>query len=165
MSEQLLIDGFEFSRTGRTLAGKIETAKLERLSGLLLDYSGVIEYSLSGETGTEGQPLLRIRVGGNAVLQCPVCLGKMDYPLVIESRLHLFRDENELGEIEDEDPEIDSIVAKDKLDVLSLVEDEILLDLPYSPRHAAGECEIEAGKRKESSFSALAVLKDKLSAD
>jgi uncharacterized protein len=50
------------------------------------------------------------------------------------------------------------------MDVLSLIEDEIILGLPVSPRHEQGECTPggrEEGKttREASPFAALAALK------
>jgi uncharacterized metal-binding protein YceD (DUF177 family) len=41
-----------------------------------------------------------------------------------------------------EDPLVDAQVAESRLDVASLVEDEILLSLPLMPRHPEGECSL-----------------------
>ena len=53
----------------------------------------------------------------------------------IESRLVLVTNEAELPDIDDEDPDVDVVVASGKLNVLELLEDEIILGLPIAPRH------------------------------
>ena len=66
-----------------------------------------------------------------------------------------------------EDDEDEWIEASRELDVESLVEDEILLGLPYSPRHAENECpagaQPEPGDASRSPFAKLATLRRNLS--
>lgn len=54
------------------------------------------------------------------------------------------RNEAQLELWERSDPLLDALVADPELDVLTLVEDEILLSLPVAPRHAEGGC-VQAG--------------------
>ena len=71
----------------------------------------------------------------------------------------------------DEQPEsellegaFDSIPPDAHLDVAALVEDEILLNLPFAPRHEPGMCQAKAVNLQqgaENPFSALRSLKDK----
>ena len=60
----------------------------------------------------------------------------------------------------DEDESVECILAARDTDVLTLVEDEILLSLPISPRHDEGECSIELAEQwystQKSLFAALA---------
>jgi uncharacterized protein len=59
--------------------------------------------------------------------------------------------------------EIEVVLATERLDPLTLVEDELLLSLPFSPRHADGECELaspmiagqESGQSRASPFGQL----------
>ena len=44
------------------------------------------------------------------------------------------------GDALDEDSDEEVLVAAAPLDPLTLVEDELLLSLPYAPTHAEGEC-------------------------
>jgi len=44
------------------------------------------------------------------------------------------------GDALDEGTEDEVLVAAEPLDALTLVEDELLLSLPYAPTHADGEC-------------------------
>jgi uncharacterized metal-binding protein YceD (DUF177 family) len=55
------------------------------------------------------------------------------------TELLLARSEAELARLDSD--EIEVVLATERLDPLMLVEDELLLSLPFSPRHADGECE------------------------
>ena len=157
MSEQTVIDGYEFARMGKSLAGEVDLSRLDRLADALYSNSGRIDYVISGEVDGEGNSLLRLSVDGMLHLRCQRCLGDVEYPLKLRACLRLVKDEAELGDIEDEDPDVDGIVVKDKMELLSMIEDEILLDMPFSPRHD------ECGKERESiKPSPFAILKGRV---
>jgi len=85
--------------------------------------------------------------------------------LDLHTDLLLARDKSELARF-DADASVDCILATPELDIIALVEDEIILSLPPSPRHGEGECAIdkrESGNmymlKGRSPFSALAALK------
>jgi uncharacterized protein len=63
------------------------------------------------------------------------------YPLKLVSRLLLVQDWDESAA--DEDDDADSILIDNHLDVFALFEEEILLNLPFAPRHPAGTCRPE----------------------
>ncbi len=66
-----------------------------------------------------------------------------------------------LDEAEEDDDEMDAIEAETRLDVLALIEEELLLGLPFAPRHTEGECAPAANdlQQKASPFAVLAGLK------
>ena len=83
--------------------------------------------------------------------------------LDLRTDLLLARDKSELARF-DADASVDCILATPELDIIALVEDEIILSLPVSPRHGEDECTVdkrESDNRVEgkSPFSALAALK------
>ena len=157
MSELTVIDGFEFARMGRSLSGKMDVSRMDRLADLLYSKSGQVDYALAGGVDAEGAFLLHLAIDGVLHLRCQRCLGDIEYPLGLKAGLKLVKEESDLPDIEEEDPEVDSIVVKDKMEILSLIEDEILLDLPFSPRHAT--CESGSEIVRESPFS---ILKDRI---
>jgi uncharacterized protein len=63
----------------------------------------------------------------------------MRHTVQIERTLHLARNETELERL-DALPDGDAILAGEKLDLVDLVEDEVLLSLPLAAMHAEGEC-------------------------
>lgn len=163
MSEQVVVDSLGFALNHDTLSGIAEVAEFSRLADVLHSSTGALEYTLSGGVNQYGKPVLHCRVKGRLQLQCQRCLEGMEYPLDTQSELVLARDEAELLQLDEQEEEAaDAILADTKLNVLALVEDEVLLDLPVAPRHPAGTCQVKASdydSQESSPFAALAKLK------
>lgn len=162
MPEQVTVDGLEFARGAKTLAGSFEIADLGRLHDRLASTAGQLRYELVGYLDEKGRPSLRLRVYGNLELVCQRCLKGASWPVDLASSLLLVTSQAEL-EAEDEDPDApDRLPAEKAMDVLALVEEEVLLGLPIAPKHAEGECAPAPAQdlgRAQSPFAALARLK------
>jgi uncharacterized protein len=160
MSAHTVIDSLEFAQTGQTLAGELPIARLARLGESLYDPAGDIRFEVKGARDARMRPALVLDISGVLHLQCQRCLGKLDYPLRLSNTLLLGSSEDS-SSLDEEDAEW--IEASDALDVAALIEDEILLGLPYSPRHEEGQCRQDAGlaaqKADSSAFARLAALK------
>ncbi|HET7832839.1 MAG TPA: YceD family protein [Gallionella sp.] len=146
-------------------------AELSRLHDLLEDMQGQLKYTVRGGLDNQGHPFLDISIGGSCRLRCQRCLQGMEYPVELETRLMLC-DQAELDALEDDEEEVDSILAETHLDVLNLLEEEILLSLPFAPRHEPGGCSAadegnvtrtgEPPKEEKNPFAVLAKLKRSL---
>jgi uncharacterized protein len=160
MPAQTVIDSLEFARTGQTLTGELPVAGFARLKDSLYDPAGEIRFELKGARDARLRPALVLDISGVLHLQCQRCLGMMDYPLHVSNTLLLGSGEDS-GRLDEED--VEWIEASDALDVAALVEDEILLGLPFSPRHAEGQCRQDSGiaaqSAESSAFAKLAALK------
>lgn len=160
MPAQTVIDSLEFARTGQKLAGELPIEGLARLRESLYDPAGAIRFEVKGARDARLRPALVLDITGVLHLQCQRCLGMLDFPLRLSNTLLLGRAEDG-GGLDEEDAEW--IEASETLDVAGLVEDEILLGLPYSPRHEEGQCrqdaEMAAHKLDSSAFAKLAALK------
>jgi uncharacterized protein len=162
MSEQIMIDSLEFTRSAEVLRGKIATENLHRLRDYLFSADGVIEYELSGTVDPEGKLLLRLAIRGKLYLKCQRCLGELAHDVGLVSDLLLIEDEKEFPGITEENDAIDCILAETEMDVLALLEEEIILKLPISPRHESGACSVTGHAGDEvarSVFAPLAALK------
>jgi uncharacterized protein len=77
----------------------------------------------------------------------------------------LLRDQAGLDLLDEDevDEEYESVLAEARLDVWHLLEDEILLSLPFAPKHDVGVCRAEKEVRPQQDgshpFAALAKLK------
>lgn len=141
MLGQVVIDGLEFAQKGGSLSGTLELGSLERLRDSLASAEGAIEYSIQGVQNPRGRPMLRLAVSGTLQLRCQRCLGPLTYPVNLTSELLLLRDESEFADLVDElEDSVDGIVAQPRMDVAAMAEDEIILSLPFAPRHPQGEC-------------------------
>lgn len=166
MYEQAVIDNLDFARNGRVMRGEARLADFVRLQSALLSSQGVLNYTLSGKAGEKGEPLLICSIDGKLVLQCQRCLEALEFPLHIESRLRLVQGATQFDDLGDGDEEVDSIPASTEMDVLALVEDEILLNLPMAPLHSPELCQgkgVErlANEKGNNPFGVLAALKVK----
>lgn len=159
----MVIDGLEFARRHDRLSGRLPLEALPRLGEELFDPSGSLGYEVRGESAGEGDFLL-LELDGVLRLTCQRCLGPLEFALHLSSRLRLvppgcpWPADDQTGGLEDE--ACDAIEAADGLDLADLMEEEILLALPISPRHE--RCELPAagqGQRQDSPFAPLARLK------
>ena len=157
------IDSPDFARNGRELCGEVAVAEMPRLRDTLADPEGKISYFVRGFQDKSGKPMLEVTMDGSCQLICQRCLNGFAYPVHLVSRL-LLAQEGELEVSFVEDDELDSILADKHLDVFALLEEEILLSLPFAPKHPSGACQLVAkglDQSGNSAFAVLAGLKDK----
>ncbi len=111
---------------------------------------------MQGTSDDLGRPALRLKAKGTLQLTCQRCLGALGFPLEVDAMLVLARDKAEI-EAQPVDPDsADRIVGGREMAVGELLEDEILLAIPFAPRH--GQCsgtDDRAGEDKVSPFADL----------
>ncbi len=153
------IDSVDFARNGKQMRGEVAVSALSRLQDMLADQKGALNYTVRGYRDGD-RDMLEVAVEGMLVLQCQRCLGELEFPVNLVSALQLLPADL-LDELEDDGDEVDAIEAVSSLDVLALVEDELLLGVPFAPRHAEGECAPAANDvtKKTNPFSVLVGLK------
>ena len=97
-----------------------------------------IAWSIEGRKSAQGRPSLWIDIACNAPLVCQRCLGRVDWPVDQATEVLLAADERELAML-DESTEDEVVLADGPLDAADLVEDELVLTLPFAPAHE-GPC-------------------------
>ena len=157
------IDSLDFARNGRELRGEAPVSEMPRLQDMLADAAGKIGYVVRGYQGRDGKLKLEVTLDGMCQLRCQRCLNPMEYQVKLVSRLLLVQ-AGELDESSDEQDDLDSVPADKHMDVLALLEEEILLSLPFAPKHSSGTCQPVAGgldwsEPERKPFAALAGLR------
>ena len=142
MLHRPLIDGMEFARSGARLSGDWPVADFPRLQGVV-QAGTVLHYALEGVPEEQGRPALRLQVTGTLRLTCQRCLDAFEHLLRVETLLLLFGSESDLAAIPVDPEGPDCIVAKRETAVRDLIEEEVLLAIPYAPRHEG--CKASAG--------------------
>lgn len=150
------INGLDFARDGRCLKGVLPLASLERLADVLLDSSGELQCEIRGERDQQQDNFLHVTVSGELKLRCQRCLEPMSYSLRVESSLRLMKSGEEWPEDELEDETSDAIEAEPEMALLPLVEEEVLLELPFAPMH--DNCDPPAAAKQDNESSPFAVL-------
>ena len=164
MSEQLVIDPARFARERGRLTGALTSAALPRLADQLHGAGGSIAYLVEGFISERGDPALRVELDGEVELRCQRCLETLRTRVDSRRELVLVQGADEFAQRSDEDETMDIIPAVPRLDLRTLLEDEVLLGLPVAPCHPPGECSAPEGQHAStperiSPFAALARLK------
>jgi uncharacterized protein len=134
-------DALKLSATGESLEGVVDPADLPRVADRLATDAGAarLAWRLVGGRDAQGRPALTLTLAGSVPLVCQRCLQPFAEIVDQSTELLLARSEAELARLDVD--EIEVVLAIELLDPLTLVEDELLLSLPFSPRHADGQCE------------------------
>lgn len=158
MENSFIIDPLSFARNKKIRHGKIAENALSRLHELV-DRDEGFAFVIEGDMDKLGRPTLRLEIKGKIVVQCQRCLDKLDHEIAIDTLLILARNVMEL-ELYDADSTIDAVLASHELDIGALIEDEIILSLPISPRHQEGGCntDIQSVLKQEQKANAFASL-------
>jgi uncharacterized protein len=162
-------DAFRLADRGDTLAGEIDVTRRERVADRLAQVADPVMVSWQIEGGHDAldRPALTLALQGNVTLVCQRCLQAFTAAIDTRSELLLARDESELARLDAEEAEV--LLASAPLDTATLIEDELLLSLPFAPMHPEAQCSAVAvpkggsGEKGElsaaSPFARLAALK------
>jgi uncharacterized protein len=135
MSHQPVIDGFEFASAGAAQQGVWPLSGFARLRELLASEVGEVGYALQGTRDARGRPSLRVSVHGTLQLRCQRCLEPMPFEVQAEELLVLAATQAEIDAEPAEASAPDRVVAGKEMSVRELIEDQLILELPYAPRH------------------------------
>jgi uncharacterized protein len=164
MHARPFIDSLDFARNGQQISGNVLVAELSRLADVLNDSEGTLSYTVRGGVDKYTIPFLALNLSGVCHLTCQRCLQSMNYEVLVSTSV-LLRDQAGLDQLDENEveEEYESILADAQLDVWHLLEDEILLSLPFAPKHEAGVCraaeEVVVLQNELHPFAALAKLK------
>jgi uncharacterized metal-binding protein YceD (DUF177 family) len=149
-NQKVAID--RFTTKNQVLKGQFLPNELARLKPFLATADGEIRYELTGmyKMDATGRRKKRVKciISGYFFLLDPQTLEAEPYELGIESQLVLVEDEAELPPLEQEQPDEDYVTVGKELDVVELVEEEILLDLPFWAIAADSKGDSEASRDK-----------------
>jgi uncharacterized protein len=152
------IDSLDFAHNGRELRGILPLTEMPRIQDMLATPEGEISYFVRGVPDKDGKPMLEITVDGLCQLRCQRCLNGFEYSVKLFTRLQL-ADAAEMDEFSvEENDEVDYIVADRHLDVTNMIEEEILLSLPFAPKHPIGACNSAIEGTSQSDQHPFAVL-------
>jgi|APIni6443716594_1056825.scaffolds.fasta_scaffold306706_2 uncharacterized protein len=142
-------DAFDLIARGAHLEGEVDPWTLPRVAEQLEMWSEAppetaedgsrIRWRIDGTADASGHPALQLALDGELPLTCQRCLDAFMHPVAQRTRLLVARTEAQLAALDDAG-EDEVVLGASPLDALELVEDELLLSLPYAPRHAEGQC-------------------------
>jgi uncharacterized protein len=99
---------------------------------------GKVTWSATGEVRNPGhvhpEIWLHLKAGTVLPLTCQRCLSPVEVPVAVE-RSFRFVDDEEMAAAQDDESEEDVLALSRSFDLVELVEDELLMELPLAPRH------------------------------
>ena len=122
----------QFARLGYEIAGSLSAEMLARTTE-----GDSVVHAIAGsvrclEAKVSGRIGFVVSVAGSVGLTCQSCGAEFEMPVDSRSVMHVAQDAAELASWEDE--AFECIEANEKTSALELVEDELLLSIPYVPR-------------------------------
>jgi uncharacterized protein len=165
-----------FAQEGGLLQGH---EPLRNLPRLLAETEGrradsPVNWVAQGELHNPGHvnPEIWLHLQADAVLAltCQRCLTEIDVPVAVDRRFRFAPDE-EAAAAQDEEAEEDVLALSRSFDLIGLVEDEMLMEMPLAPRHetcpvavtlAVADEDFEAAAaERENPFALLESLKSR----
>jgi len=157
------------ARSRASIHGQLALARLERLRASLLRDEGEVQVHLEFGEDEAGVPCVLGRVSGELELACQRCLEPVRLEMASEVCLAIVAPD---APIEALDPRYEPLeVGEGPASLSALVEDELILALPFTPAHREGECAIAPEYRSPAApdqegrtrpFAALSAIKDLL---
>ena len=157
----IIIDAFAFGRNSEQQAGKLPVATLERLRAECVSDQGEVDWQLTGVMHASGYVGLELKVNAQVQLTCQRCLAPFSFGVTSVSTIILADNEKHADEIDValEDEAVEVVTGSRSFDIQALIEDEVLLAIPLSPKHevcpAKEKLDAFAMTKKESPFAAL----------
>ncbi len=125
------------------ISGNVALDRLPRFRELLADEQADIQVELHFGLNSAGRKLISGALQADVAVQCQRCLESLRLTLNDEIRLALVRDEAEANRLE---ADLEPWINEDyKLDLASLVEEQLMLCMPIVSYHADASCQDALG--------------------
>lgn len=136
------IDVFELARTGQQVEGGRPLAGLPRLATMLAGPSQDLQFQYRGYLDAHRRSAGTLQIAAQVPLRCDRCGGTLVLPVAIHGSFYFVNAEAELARIPVDDSENEPLLGSRRFDLAELIEDELILACPISPRHP--DCESDA---------------------
>jgi len=135
------VDPRKFVAQGIEVAGDVPVEVFERLGQSLTSTDGFARVELAFGRDEQGLKIIEGKLGGEVHVTCQRCLQAMIQPVAADILLAIVWDEEEARQLPRKVDPI--IVGEESIDLYELVEDELLLALPFVSYHDSEQCRSE----------------------
>jgi uncharacterized protein len=168
------LDVRAFAEDGGVLSGTSAAGEHSRLMaetegrGAASPVAWVASGELRDPLHVQPQIWLHLKAHASLPLTCQRCLSPVEVHVSVD-RLFRFVADEEMAAAQDEQSEEDVLALNRSFDLVELVEDELLMELPLAPRHAtcppvrlglADEDFTDAARPRDNPFAVLGKLKE-----
>jgi len=160
-------DARKLATSSGVVSGQVEMGELDRLAAETMRSDSLVSAEFEFGIDDEGYRYIEARVEACLHLQCQRCLGEVELKAEATPRFAMVWAEDEIASLPSRFEGL--VVGTEAIDLFSVIEEELLLCMPLSPRHPEGECSM-LNKRfddgdvveseKPNPFAVLAALKN-----
>ncbi len=126
------IDTARFCKDGTSLLGTFTEVDLARLAAEVLPNTG---FSVAWTVTGESPDLMDLTLKGMVQMKCQRCLGAMAELIDASYRFQFVKDEATAQAQDEAQDEVDTLVHSREFDMQELIEDEMLMALPFVSLH------------------------------
>ncbi len=158
----LIIEPARLAVSGERLDGQVQLSELGRISDLILNRDGTVNFSLSFSRDDKGIVQITGELSVALPVLCQRCLNEMQLQLQSPVNIGVIDSQQRIDELPDT---LEPVIAEQhKLALLQLIEEELLLAMPLSPVHERSACPAtelldELAGKKANPFAVLKDLK------
>ena len=132
------VHAMRLARAGSSLDGEVALSRMARLAPLLQSLEGAARFEFRFDLDEVSRPVALGQIRAKLEVICQRCLEPMTVEIESEVRLGIVRRESEAVALS---PEYEPLqVDGDRISLLSVIEDELILALPSAPLHPPGRC-------------------------
>ena len=163
------VDPWHWCAQGKVLQGRLALQECKRLVPLLASAAGEAAFTLEFLKDAEQRAIIRGEVEANLPLICQRCLEAMSYPVAETFELAVVGSLDEANRLPEH---LEPVLLEDAwLEPRTVLEDELILVLPTTPRHAEADCAVRMNEKVTASsqrddaakranpFAVLSILK------
>ncbi len=159
----------KLASSGAVIEGSVKVSELGRLAQALAEDSGTVSYCLRFGVTEEGIPSIAGQVEGSVVVLCQRCLEPMELDLRSEFLLGAVDSDERARQLPGRLEPL--VLQEDIVDTAAVLEEELLLCLPFVSYHSQDECKQKVGhqsieegaepvsEERNNPFDVLAALK------
>lgn len=144
------IDPFKYADQAKVLEGHLSIHLMPRLTEMLVDSKGVVQAKLDFCRDAQNLRILNGELSTSLLLMCQRCLQPVETPIQSRFSLGIVLNDEQAQNL----PRVYEplLVESDRLVVLDVIEEELILSLPMFAYH--DNCVVEAGPQSGSQDSA-----------
>ena len=145
------VDPRQLAKQGATLTGQIDPNLCSRLAEAVIEISEPITASLVFYVEDSGCKAIHVKSSTTVLVGCHRCLVAMSLPLQCDGIIGIVWTEDEANTLP---KKLDSWLVAEEGDIAELLEDELLLALPFVTYHDESACSVNLGSlSSEKEFS------------
>ncbi|GAB4393051.1 MAG: YceD family protein [Gammaproteobacteria bacterium] len=129
---------YQLANKQQRFVGQLPLAAMSRLATLIENTEGLVDVELDFKFDEDNRCVITGNISGQVRVICQRCLIPMTVLITAQFSLTPVVDEQEtLHTVRDYEP---ILLKEGKISIATLVEDELLLNMPYLPAHDTAEC-------------------------